>query len=359
VTNAAVLAPHPFELRLLPPDLVPDRHTVRAPLGQSLLAGLADYAQRAATLSHRQSAAALRVIHGQLAVSDRNTAGAAASATPSVPDGSVADDEAHDRYFRICRAQESDGARFLGTIVTAATMFHAEMESAYGWADAERFAAVGAGLAALLGQIAGVHLAPVEHAAAATPTMPAKVDPMERWVLGHQIFAALTQAIVFALQDFEVAACGAEAQRARDALTLAADLLMASATAFQFTADFPPSAYRDVVRPSMMAERVGAGFSGLLSADHRQLVAVLTRIRPRMSEAVVRFAAQHQRLTRALNHVYENHKFVCAQFDGASEPSLRCPNSRPLPGVEELDRYQRARGRLLRPGAECDEPLIL
>jgi hypothetical protein len=189
--------------------------------------------------------------------------------------------------------------------------------------------------------------------------MSSTVDPMQRWVLGHQIFAALTQGIVVALQDFEAAAPPMDRQRASAALSLAADLLMASAAAFRFTADFPPAAYRDLVRPSMMAGEVGAGFSGLLSVDHRELVTVLTRVRPLLVVARRRFAAERKRLTRALNHVYENHRYVCAQFDGAKKPSLLCPNSSPLPGVEELDRYQRARVGLLRPGSGSDDPLIL
>ena len=181
---------------------------------------------------------------------------------------------------------------------------------------------------------------------------------MRRWVLGHQIFAALTQGVIFALQGFEVATREPDHQHAREALKLAADLLMASATAFRFTADFPPSAYRDVVRPSMMARHVGEGFSGLLSVDHRQLVALLVRMRPLMGEAVTRFASEHKHLTLALNHVYENHKFVCAQFVGAKKPSLRCPNSGPLPGVEQLQRYQRARVGLLRPDSGTDAVII-
>ena len=64
------------------------------------------------------------------------------------------------------------------------------------------------------------------------------------------------------------------------------------------------------------------------------------------------------RLAVALNHVYDDHKFVCAQFDGAKKPSLRCPRSSPLPGVEQLDRYQRARVGLLYPNVGTDTVIL-
>ena len=66
-------------------------------------------------------------------------------------------------------------------------------------------------------------------------------------------------------------------------------------------------------------------------------------------ETAARLVWEHERLNLALNFVYGDHKFVCAQFGGAETPSLRCPNSSPLPGVEQLNRYQRARIELLRP----------
>jgi hypothetical protein len=103
-----------------------------------------------------------------------------------------------------------------------------------------------------------------------------------------------------------------------------------------------PSGYLEVVRPSMMVEHVGAGFSGLLSTDHRQLLVVLIRIKPLMAATATHFACKHQQLPRGLNYVYENPKFVCARFDGDSNPNLRCPHSSAVSGVDQLQRYHRA-----------------
>jgi hypothetical protein len=73
-----------------------------------------------------------------------------------------------------------------------------------------------------------------------------------------------------------------------------------------------------------------------------------------MGETARCLVAEHERLNLALNHVYGDHKFVCARFGGAEKPSLRCPHSRPLPAVEQLNRYQRARVDLLRAASESD-----
>jgi hypothetical protein len=348
----------PPHFPVLPPHLIPAMSFVRWQGGLSLQAGMADYALRASTLSHSEAATVLHALHDRLPPRDTTVISDEAPATRRVAGRLLADDAAHDRYIHVCRVSQFEGTAFLRSIIMAATLFHTEMASVYGPPDAQRFAAVGSGFAALLGQIGGIQVAPVEHTAAVATAVPPALDPMRRWVLGHQIFAALTQGIIFALQDFEAAFRQLEHQRATDALKLAADLLMASATAFRFTADFPPSVYGDVVRPSMMAEHVGEGFSGLLSVDHRQLVELLVRTRPLMAGAATRFASEHKRLTLALNHVYDDHKFVCARFVGAKKPSLRCPNSGPLPGVEQLQRYQRARVGLLRPDSGTDAVII-
>jgi hypothetical protein len=333
---------------LPPPDRVPALVELRLQVGASLLAAMADYALRAETLPHAQVIAALRALHAQLPARDAIVPTHQASAPRPAAGRLVANESEHDRYFHVCRISNPRSTDFVRGAVMAALVFHSEMSVHYGPADARRFEAVGLGLAALLGEIGGIRIAPVEQTATETFVPPPALDPGHRWVVGHQIFATLTQGLIFALQEFESAIHESNTPHARDSLELAADLLMASAAAFRFAADFPPSAYRDVIRPSMMAPNLGEGFSGLLSADHRQLVALLQRMRPLMADAGIRFAPQHKRLTVALNHVYNHHKFVCAEFDGAMKPSLRCPNGSSLTGVEQLHRFQRARGALLR-----------
>jgi hypothetical protein len=341
----------------LPPHLVPAIGLVRAQACSTLLAGMANYARRAARLSHAQAAAALEALCAQLPAGEAEPSAPAAAAGP-LGLSRLADEDAHDRYFHICRVSASEGTTFLRSILAAARMFHAEMDAVYAALDAARFAAVGGGFAALIGQIAEIRTAPIEHHAAAPPAKPIEFMPMRRWLLGHHVFAALTQGIIFALQELETAMHDAVDSCAREAFTLAADLMVASAVAFRFTADFKASDYRDVVRPTMMGQDVGKGFSGLLSLDHRRLVVILGRIRPLMGQAERRFADEHQRLHLALNHVYDDHTFVCAQFGGAEKPSLRCPHRSPLPGVEQLALYQQARVELLRASSGADTPTV-
>jgi hypothetical protein len=343
---------------LPPPERVPTLSELRLQIGASLRASMADYALRAETLPHAEAIPVLRALHAQLPACDAIVPTHQAPAPRPAAGRLLADESAHDRYVHVCRISNPKSTDFVRGAVMAASLFHTEMSADYGPADARRFEAVGLGLAALLGEIGGIRIAPVEQTATETFVPPPALDPRHRWMVGHQIFATLTQGIIFALQEFESAIHDSNTPHARDSLELAADLLMASAAAFRFAADFTPSAYRDVIRPSMMAPHVGEGFSGLLSADHRQLVALLLRTRPLMGDAAIRFAPQHQRLTVALNHVYNHHKFVCTEFDGAVKPSLRCPNRSSLPGVEQLHRFQRARVGLLRPESGADVPII-
>src|ERR1700690_3753787 len=168
----------PSRFPALLPHRVPALQLVREQAGTSLLASMADYAPRAATLSHAQAARALNTLCGRLPASGTHAASEVAS---MLAQPSQADDAAHDRYFHVYRARESEGIAFLRSIV---------MDCVYASPEAGRFAAVGGGLTALLGQIAGIRLAPVEYTAPEASAALAEVDPMRRWVLGHQIFAA-------------------------------------------------------------------------------------------------------------------------------------------------------------------------
>ena len=342
----------------LPPHLVPGLDTLHAQLPAALLDGVAEYAQVVALRSHAEAVRSIAALCALLPP---------AASIAAVPEAvqvhihnrtGLADDAAHDRYCRVRRVSEPEGVAFLRSVLLATGMFHAEMHASYPQSEQRLFAEVGLGLAALLAYIAGVEPPAVEHSEPDPQALPPPIDPMWRWVLGHQIFVALTQGLIFALQEFEAAIRRWQENTQRSALKLAVDLMTSSATSFRFTADFAAEAYANVVRPSMMGKEVGEGFSGLLSVDHRRLVAVLTRIRPLMGQTAQRFAAEHERLTAALNHVYGDHRFVCTQFGGAKTPSLLCPRSSPLPGSEQLDRYRRARGELLRPGSG-GEPVIL
>jgi hypothetical protein len=319
---------------------------VRAVVGPDLMREVAACAITITTRSPATAAAALAALRGRLPI-DAIGAGCADMAADDEAGRPEADTAGHDRFFHIRRIAGPKSAGFLHSILAAATLFHAEIAT-----EPERsgyFGAVGAGFAALLGHLASVATAPIDLAAAPAPVGTSSCEPALRWVVGHQIFAALTQGLVMALQEFEAAMVAGDDVSVGAALALAADLLLASAASFRFACDFPPAAYEDDIRPSMMPPHVGEGFSGLLSDDHRCLVQVMTRLRPLMAEAEARFAAGHRRLTAAFQRVYADHKLICARFGGAQAPSLRGRTCSHLSGVEQLENYARARSRLLRP----------
>lgn len=339
-----VPVPVPVRFAALPPQRVPTRDALREDAGPALMTDVAAYAGRAPGMSHAAHACALAALCERIPEAPSADRAVVAPAGPAAP----ADDAEHDAYFGVRRVQGPAGAAFLRSILSAAHLFHAEMDDG-GDNAASGFPSLGGGFTELLADLAGA--APGDPAPTRAKSASAKqVDPMRRWIVGHQVFTALTQGILYALQAFETAATGRdEAAAAAAGLVLAAGLLRASAAAFRFTGDFPASAYRDVVRPSMTPPHVGAGFSGLLSADHRRLIQVLGRLRPLMAEAAVRFAPQHAALTAGLQLAYDDHKFVCARFDGAAGPSLRGKQAEHGSGVEQLERFRVARLRLVDP----------
>jgi hypothetical protein len=336
---------------MLPPQAIPSLTLVRQQLDSTARTNLEVYATHGNGLSHSQAAALLQ----PLLPSWRAPPAAASESNHS---SLMADDATHDRYFHVHRINGPAGSTFLRSALLAAFMYHTEMARASGERSPEGDL-IGNGFTTLLRYVCACEDSIPTAASFQAPAVVPDRDPMRRWVQGHQIFAALTQGIIFALQEFEAAMrTGLAETSARQAITVAAEMLRASGAAFRFTANFSPKAYREIVRPSMMSERLGEGFSGLLSADHRHMVAQFARLRAMMPQIARQLEPELHHLTAALNEVYENHKFVCARFDGSRIPSLRCPNASPLPGVEQLERYQRARLELLQIEGAAREVII-
>jgi hypothetical protein len=336
----------PERFRALPPQALPSLADARRCVSGPTKAALARYCRDAPGLSHASAAARLAQLR------EHFVPGTALPTAPRRP--AVADDDTHDGYFHVQRVAGVAGPVFLHSLLTAARIYHSEMARVVLPPQLPLSGeVVGNAFAGLLDFILGTEI-PVSLRGnyQVTEAVPDR-EPMRRWVQGHQIFAALTQGIVFALQSFEGALQASTTEPCFDescahaALRVATALLRASAATFRFTANFSARAYSEIVRPSMMADQLGDGFSGLLSADHRQLVVQLARVRALRPQLACDLQIELVRLAEALSEVYESHKFVCARFDGAQLPSLRCPNANPLPGVDQLERYHRARLDLL------------
>ncbi|MEU7766672.1 hypothetical protein AB0B25_16275 [Nocardia sp. NPDC049190] len=176
---------------------------------------------------------------------------------------------------------------------------------------------------------------PLTHASSAP-------DPDRRWILGHRAFFVLTQCVIIGLRGFVDAAKRAAWYDAVTALTYGTTMLATSEACLRLTADFHPDDYRRTVRPAMPAE-----FSGLASADHACLVALLRAVGPSLQAMPPEFSEHREALRATLHSVYSAHQGICARFDGDHGPSLRMAPGSATPATTVLARLARSRSRLL------------
>ncbi|MET7301362.1 hypothetical protein [Embleya sp. NPDC005575] len=161
---------------------------------------------------------------------------------------------------------------------------------------------------------------------------PTDATVRERWVQGHRLFFALTQATVVALRH---ALHAPSPDGSALGLESAAHFLRACAAALRVTASFGVDDYHEIVRPSMAPPHVArAGFSGLWSADHRILVRDLRKwglVAPAKSSSL---RPAHRHLVEVLTDVHHAHVGVCSRFVGSGPSLLRGEE----PGVQALER---------------------
>jgi hypothetical protein len=168
----------------------------------------------------------------------------------------------------------------------------------------------------------------------------------EWWVQGHRMFAVLTQGATVGMRHACRRVRLGDLRGAEQGLDSTGAFFVCSATALGLTAGFGIDEYREQVRPLMAPPRVSAGFSGVLSVDHRMLVAALREWRQYAGIPELRDGCA--RLRTALAAVYAAHEGVCERFVGAAAPSLRTATaSRPSAAVAVLhDLGQRRIGLL-------------
>ena len=255
----------------------------------------------------------------------------------------------HDAYFRIRRIDDRPGVSYLRGLLQALAVFAQEARDPL---EARAYQVIPRALCSLWCDILDVPISGGLHHGklSRSPMLQLAVHPVQRWVRGHQIFASLTQGLIWSMHRLGQAADGPPAA-VPAALSRVTLLLEASAAAFRFTADFDPQHYRDTIRPSMCEPHVPKGFSGTLSSDHGFLVRQMAAMRPQLARLQISHPESYQAMSNALAMVYEDHKQVCEHFDVAQGPSLRGGLRRDAQagpsGAEMLDRFKHRRMAML------------
>ena len=258
------------------------------------------------------------------------------------------DDAAHDGYFRMRRIKGDAPWIFLRTILRTRWSLLREVDEGPVSILPSRLDAIDRALSDLMCCALG---APPGREARIIrwKTRGRERLPMQRWVRGHQIFVALTQGLIFSFQEIAVRAGREDDLELGGFVDLAITLLGGCAAALEFTGDFPPQDYTDIIRPSMRPPFVSETFSGLLSIDHRHFVKTLRELKPALDFVRNRDTPRHDRLGQAVSAVYESHKFVCERFVG-NLPSLRLEASCTKSGVEQLEHFRTLRMKAFEAG---------
>ncbi len=264
------------------------------------------------------------------------------------------EDAAHDLYFHIRRVEgENDAAAtFARTIIKARLILLKE-------ADEERLPdantparlidrALGDTISCLSGgdesrraTIGGRHLFAARYVNTWEPVREPR-EAMCRWICGHQLFAALTQALIFSFKSMARTLRAGKLQEMRRWADLSISLFRGSGAALQFTGDFTVEDYNNIVRPSMSPPASPICLSGLMSADHRYLVKTIHEMRPALKAFREQDRTRHDCLCRELGAVYDRHIFVCERFVG-NKPSLLGTGRTEKPGPSVIEQFKKLR----------------
>ncbi len=264
------------------------------------------------------------------------------------------DPETHDEFFRIRRCDTAPPERFLLGLFNALQVLRRDLQETMTSLPDSRLAVLAGALQATLATALGAEaIAPLRWTRQEGQAPPDNAGL--RWIRGHQIFAVLSQSMIFALNGMEHGDLTGDAAVVGKAADLMADLLAASAVSLELTGDFSDSYYREVVRVGMESPFLPRGFSGLLSNDHRQLAALMKRLRPTIDRLQAQQPEKHARIVDNLSAVYASHKHVCARFVGAEQSSLLMARQSGRSAVEQIDKFKAMRLRSWTPveGRSC------
>ena len=257
------------------------------------------------------------------------------------------EDSAHDAYFYVSRVEHDAPAVFVRMVLWARMLLFHDISEAPSSIEAEKLNCIDRSLSNLfdfcLSNESKSYKGVTDWKSRGTSVL-----ALNRWVRGHQVFAALTQGLVLCFQTLDRSMRSGNIDLTRKSLDLAVCLFEASGAAFELTGDFPPNDYNDHIRPSMMPPFSLEPLSGTMSADHRRLVQIMRDMKPTLNALRVRESSRHDRLSAALAAVYESHKFVCSKFVGEKKSLINSESSEKA-GVELIDQFKKVRMKVFEP----------
>ncbi|MFD7029435.1 hypothetical protein ACFWAR_15500 [Streptomyces sp. NPDC059917] len=252
----------------------------------------------------------------------------------------------HDAFFAVRRGLGDSAALLAGAILASDVLAQEDLASSGSTLEPDPDN--------LLLGVTGFLTGTLPQVAKSAPWQ-ADHDPVDaanqRWLVGHQRFFVMLQLLTVALRGLDREEATAEQER--EAVRSFAWLCRSAAVSMRYAADFPPEWYPRV-RETMAPPAVNAGFSGLQTRDHLELVAWMRRLK--RGGGLARLApASSTAVHAAVQHLYEAHVWVCDRFGGAVEPSLLMAQAadaageRAESGVAAAQRLARQRLGLLTP----------
>ena len=171
--------------------------------------------------------------------------------------------------------------------------------------------------------------------------------PQAIWQGFHWSFFINVQGLIISLRRFEAQLALGNLHQAKQELTTATDLMLASGASMELAGSFSRDAYEQDVRQSMTPPQVRAdNFSGLMSWEHATLMQIWKRLRPAFETLPDALKPQHGKFVQAYFELAKSHRAVCEKFGGDEGGSLRFDQSC---AVATLDKFKDSRLGLIAP----------
>jgi hypothetical protein len=253
------------------------------------------------------------------------------------------DDAAHDAYFCISRVSGDAPAIFLRMVYTARRCLLDDVMEFGITMDPELLSQIDEAFVALTDAAWGgtTRVPSVKHWEV-IEQVPAADGPMKRWIRGHQIFATLSQGLIFSFLSMGRAIKLGDRVAVRRWAEISIRLLEGSGAAFVFTGDFSIEEYMAVIRPTMMPPVSETNLSGLMSLDHRVLVQTMRDMKPALLSLHEQEPDLHGRLQQEMATVYDRHIHVCERFVG-ERPSLLTAHVAKKSGPSLIEQFKTLR----------------